>query len=314
MDFEAVLPWAGLSLALVVFAYVDIKALDRGDEEPSLRASAIWSVVWLVVGLGASLVVWAVAGPTDAGLYVGVYLVERTLSLDNVFVFLAIFSFFDIATRERTRVLTWAIVGALGLRIVAILLGVALVKRFEILLVILGALLVVLAWRLYTGKRGQVQPGDNPAVKFLRRWFPVTQSHAGGHFSKKIDGKRHITPLALCLGGAIVADIIFAIDSIPTAFAITRDSFLIVMGNAFALLGLRALFSLSEALIARLRYLDRTIAILLGVIGVKLMTEDVLHIGPAASVAGIAAILATGIIASVVAERRAPSRGQAAPS
>jgi tellurite resistance protein TerC len=225
---------------------------------------------------------------------VGVYVVERTLSLDNVFVFVAIFAYFGIAGRDRARLLTWAIVGALALRTVAILGGVALVERFDFLLYVFGALLIVLAWRMYAHREEEPDPERSPAVRLARRLYPGA------------------TPAAMCLVAALVADLIFAVDSIPTAFAITRDPLLIILGNAFALLGLASLFSLSEALSARLRYLDRTIAVLLGAIGVKLLVEDAVHIGPAASIAGIAAILTVGIVASVVAERREQSGAEAA--
>jgi tellurite resistance protein TerC len=262
-------------------------------DAPSLRSAAIWSVVWLAVGLGASFGVWLVGGAGDAGLYAGVYVVERTLSLDNVFVFVAIFAYFGLEGRERARILTRAIVGALALRIGAILGGVALVERFDFLLYVFGALLIVLAWRMFVHDEEEADPARTPAVRFARRIYP------------------RATPAAMCLASALVADIIFAVDSIPTAFAITREPLLIILGNAFALLGLKSLFDLSEALSARLRYLDETIAVLLGVIGVKLLIEDVVHIGPAASIAGIAVILAVGIGASVVAGRRRPASAQA---
>jgi tellurite resistance protein TerC len=263
------------------------------DAPRSLRSAAIWSLVWLAVGAGATLGVWLVSGAEDAGLYLGVYVVERTLSLDNVFVFVAIFGYFGLQGRERARILTWAIVGALALRIVAILGGVALVERFDFLLYVFGALLVVLAWRMFVHDEEEVDPSRTPAVRLARRLYPGA------------------TPAAMCLAAAIVADIIFAVDSIPTAFAITRDPVLIILGNAFALLGLKSLFDLSEALSARLRYLDETIAVLLGAIGVKLLIEGAVHIGPAASIGGIAVILAIGIGASMVAERRDRRRGHA---
>ena len=256
------------------------------DDQPSLRSAAIWSIVWLAVGVGAALGVWLLSGAEDAGLYLGVYVVERTLSLDNVFVFVAIFAYFGLEGRERARILTWAVIGALVLRIGAILGGVALVERFDFLLYVFGALLVVLAWRMFAHDEEEADPSRTPAVRLARRIYPGA------------------TPAAMCLAAAIVADIIFAVDSIPTAFAITRDALLIILGNAFALLGLKSLFSLSEALSARLRYLDETIAVLLGVIGVKLLAEDLVHVGPAASIAGIGVILAIGIGASIVAERR----------
>lgn len=265
----------------------------RRSEPSSLRSAAIWAVVWLAVGVGATLGVWLLRDGEDAGLYLGVYVVERTLSLDNVFVFVAIFAYFGLEGRERTRILNWAIVGALALRIGAILGGVALVERFDFLLYVFGALLIVLAWRMFVHDEEGVDPSRTPAVRLARRIYPGA------------------TPAAMCLAAAIVADIIFAVDSIPTAFAITREPLLIILGNAFALLGLKSLFELSQALSARLRYLDETIAVLLGAIGVKLLVEDLVHIGPAASIAGIAVILAIGIGLSLAAGRRERRREHA---
>ncbi|HKP91580.1 MAG TPA: hypothetical protein VJT75_16560 [Thermoleophilaceae bacterium] len=271
---------------------------DEGSPSPSLRTAAIWSIVWVAVGLGAALAVWAIAGAEDAGLYVGVYVVERTLSLDNVFVLVAIFAYFGLEGRERARLLGWAIAGALVLRIGAILGGVALVERFDFLLYVFGATLVVLGWRMFVRGDEEHDPAHSPAVRLARRIYPGA------------------TAAAMCLVAALVADLIFAVDSIPTAFAITRDPLLIILGNAFALLGLRSLFLLSEALSARLRYLDRTIAVLLAAIGVKLLLEGALHISPAASIAGIVVILTVGVVASLVADRRdrtgaAPARAEA---
>jgi len=151
-----------------------------------------------------------------------------------------------------------------------------------------------------------VDPDKNLMVRLVRRFYPVTEDFREGHWFVTEDGKRFATPLFLCLAAIVFADIAFAIDSIPAAFAITRDPFLIWMGNVFALLGLRALFVLVEGLIARFRYLDETIAIVLGVVGVKLLIEDVVKIGPLASLAIIAVLFAGGIIASLIADRRDP--------
>jgi TerC family integral membrane protein len=298
-------PWAGLVVALVVFLWLDLHFFARG-REPAFREAIIWSVGWLMVSLLAALVVLAVNGSNDAVLYTSVYLIERSLSLDNLFVFLILFAYFGVAMERRPRLLFWGIVAALALRGVFILAGITLIEQFHFVVYLLGAALLVLAYRVFSGVDENVDPDRNPMVRLVRRFYPVTDDFREGHWFFREKGKRHVTPLFLCLVAIVFADLAFAIDSIPAAFAITRDPFLIWMGNVFALLGMRALFVLVEGLIARFRYLDETIAFVLGVVGVKLLVEDLVEVGPVASLAIIFLFFAIGIVASLVADRRDP--------
>jgi tellurite resistance protein TerC len=307
MILEDVAPWAALAAALAFFLWLDLHFFARG-REPNFKEAVWWSIGWLVLSLGAALVVWAIEGGEDAVLYTTVYLIERSLSLDNLFVFLLLFAYFGIPYEHRGRLLIWGIVAALVLRGLFILLGIALLEQFHFVIYILGAALIILAYRIFTGVDENVDPDKNLLVRLVRRVWPVTSEFHGPSWFVKLEGhaRRHATPLFLCLAAIVFADIAFAIDSIPAAFAITRDPFLIWMGNVFALLGLRALFVLVEGLIRRFRYLDETIAVVLGVVGVKLLIEDFVHIGPVASLAIIAALFTIGIIASLVADRRDP--------
>ena len=304
------LPLAALIACLFAFLWIDLKLFARG-REPSFREGVVWSIGWLVVSLLAALVVWALRGPDDAVLYTTVYLVERSLSLDNLFVFLLLFRYFAVPTPERARLLFWGIVAALVLRGLAILGGVALLEQFHFVVYILGATLLVLAYRVYRGVAENVDPANNLFVRAVRKVFPVTDEYHGKHWFYRIGGRLHTTPLFLCLGAIVFADIAFAIDSIPAAFGITRDPFLIWMGNVFALLGLRALFVLVEGLIRRFRYLDETIAIVLGVVAVKLLTEDLFEVPAVGSLAIVLGLLAAGMIVSEIAERRDARRGVA---
>ena len=222
----------------------------------------------------------------DAITYTTVYFIERSLSLDNLFVFLLLFSYFGIPEEYRARLLFWGIAAALVLRGLAILGGVALIEQFHFVIYVLGVLLLVLAYRILQGVDENVDPDRNLIVRGVRQVLPghVRRPRAASWF-KNIDGKRHVTPIFLCLAAIVAADIAFAVDSIPAAFAITRDSVLIWMGNVFALLGLRALFVLVEGLIRRFRYLDETIAVVLALVAVKLLIEDLYKIGPVASLA-----------------------------
>ena len=299
------LPWLILGVATVVFLWVDLKFFARG-REPDFREGLWWSVGWLVVSLLAAVVVLVLSDTEDAITYTTVYFIERSLSLDNLFVFILLFAYFGVPEEHRARLLFWGIVAALVLRGLAILGGVALIEQFHFVIYLLGVLLLVLAYRILKGVAENVDPDKNLFVRAVRRFFPVTGEYHEANWSIKVDGRRHVTPLALCLAAIVAADIAFAVDSIPAAFAITRDSVLIWMGNVFALLGMRALFVLVEGLIRRFRYLDETIAIVLALVGVKLLLEDVYKLGPVPSLLTVALCFVVGIVASLIADARDP--------
>jgi tellurite resistance protein TerC len=303
VELNSVAPYAALGVALVVFLLVDLRFFARG-REPSFREGAWWSLAWLVLSLAAALIVWALDDGDAAVLYTTVYLIERSLSLDNLFVFILLFAYFGVPYELRARLLFWGIVFALVLRGLAIAGGIALIEQFDFVLYILGVLLLVLAVRVWRGVEENVHPDRNLMVRLVRRFFPVIGTYHEHHWFVREGPVRYATPLFLCLAAIVFADIAFAIDSIPAAFAITRDPLLIWMGNVFALLGLRALFVLVEGLMRRFRYLDETIAIVLGLVAVKLLLEDVVHISPEASLAGVALAFAIGIGLSLTADRR----------
>jgi tellurite resistance protein TerC len=272
VDLSGVAPYAALAAALVVFLLIDLRFFARG-REPSFKEGAWWSLGWLVISLIAALVVWALDDRDAAVIYTTVYLIERSLSLDNLFVFILLFAYFAVPSELRARLLFWGIVYALILRGLAIAGGIALIEQFHVVVYLLGALLIVLAVRVWRGVEENVNPDRNLMVRLVRRFFPVTGAYHGHKWLVHEGGVRYATPLLLCLAAIVFADIAFAIDSIPAAFAITRDAFIIWMANVFALLGLRALFVLVEGLVRRFRYLDATIAVVLAAVAVKLLIE-----------------------------------------
>jgi tellurite resistance protein TerC len=296
---------SGLLVALFLFLWLDLHFFGRG-REPSFREAVIWSIGWLVLSLLAAIPVLFLEGGESAVAYTTVYLIERSLSLDNLFVFLLLFAYFGVPYERRPVLLFWGIVAALALRGIFILAGTELIEQFHIVIYILGATLIVLAYRIWRGVAENVDPDRNLMVRLVRRFYPVTGEFHGGHWFVKQGGRRYVTPLFLCFVAIVFADIAFAIDSIPAAFAITREPLIIWMGNVFALLGLRALFVLVESLIARFRYLDQTIAVVLGLVGVKLLIEDVVEFGPVESLAVIAVAFTIGIWLSIRADRRDP--------
>jgi len=297
--------WIALAAFAVLALFVDLR-LFAPRRAATLREGIAWSIGWVVVALLAGVVVWVLESGEDAVTYLTVYAIERSLSLDNLFVFLLLFGFFQIPVEDRGRLLFWGIIAALILRGLAILGGVALIEQFHFVIYILGVLLLVLAYRILRGVAENVDPDKNFIVRTVRKFFPVTGEFHEDHWFVKLNGTRYVTPLFLCLAAIVAADIAFAVDSIPAAFAITRDSVLIWMGNVFALLGMRALFVLVEGLIRRFRYLDETIAIVLAVVAVKLLIEDLYKIGPVASLGLVALCFVVGIIASLIADARDP--------
>jgi tellurite resistance protein TerC len=307
VELDVLAPWAALIGALVVFLWLDLHFFARG-REPSFREAAWWSVGWLALSLLAAIPVLLLEGGDDAITYTTVYLIERSLSLDNLFVFLLLFAYFGVPYAHRPRLLFFGIVAALAMRGVFIVAGTALIEQFHVVIYLLGAGLLVLAYRVFQGVEENVDPDRNLMVRLVRKFYPVTgEFHGGRWFVHKEDSRRrYATPIFLCLSAIVFADVAFAIDSIPAAFAITRDPLLIWMGNVFALLGLRALFVLVESLIARFRYLDETIAVVLGLVGVKLLIEDLVKLGPVASLAVIAVAFTVGIVLSLRADRHDP--------
>jgi tellurite resistance protein TerC len=296
----------GALIAVVIgLLLVDLVFFSR-KREPSFRESVIWSLGWFALGVAITLPMWAIDDADGAINYLTVYLIERTLSLDNLFVFLLIFGAFGVPQEHRGKLLFWGIALALVMRGLAILVGVELIERFHWIIYVLGATLVILAWRILRGAHEDLDPLQSRTARAVRRVLPIGEEFHGARFFAREGGRLVGTPMLVALATVVAADIAFAVDSIPAAFAITTDAFAIWTANAFALMGLRALFSLVEELIRRFRYLDETIAIVLGLVGVKLLIEDLYKIGPIISLLIVVVSFAIWITASILADRRDP--------
>jgi tellurite resistance protein TerC len=306
---EGPLVLGGLIVVIIALLLVDLLFFARG-REPSFRESGAWSVGWLLLGLSVAVPMYAIGGSEESINYTTVYLIERSLSLDNLFVFLLIFAYFKVPHANRPILLFWGIVLALVMRGIAILVGVELIERFHVVIYALGLLLLFLAYRILRGVDENMDPGQGFFVRMVRKVFPVSEEFHGPHFFTRAGGRREATPLLLALVSVVAADIAFAVDSIPAAFAITTDSFAIWAANAFALLGLRSLFALVEELIKRFRYLDQTIAVVLAIVAVKLLIEDLVKIGPIVSLLLVLGCFVVGIVASILADRRDPEGAQ----
>ncbi|HET8872805.1 MAG TPA: TerC/Alx family metal homeostasis membrane protein [Gaiellaceae bacterium] len=286
---------AGLGLESRLFA--PSRAPGRGE-------AIIWSAGWLLLAVVVAAVIALTGGP--AGEWTTVYLIERSLSLDNVFLFSLLLAFFVVPPELRGRVIALAIAGALVLRGVAIVAGVALIESVEVVIYAFGVLLVYVAYRTFRGAAEESDPAANPILRFIRRAIPTTSEFRGRRLFIREAGRLYGTPLLLVVVAIILADIAFAVDSIPAAFAVTRDPVVIWTANAYALLGLASLLALVDILVRRFRYLGRTIALILGFVGIKILAADLVHIGDFGSLAVIASLLAGGIVASLVADRVDP--------
>jgi tellurite resistance protein TerC len=305
LAFAGPLALGGVAALVVALLVVDLAFFARG-RDPSFREGVVWSLGWLALSLLMALPLLLLDGGDAAVNYTTVYLIERSLSLDNLFVFLLLFGYFAVPVALRPGLLFWGIVAALALRGAAILGGVALIETFHFIVYVLGAGLLLLAYRVLRGVEENVDPQRNLFVRIVRRLMPVTDDFRDKRWIVRERGRRHVTPLFLCLAAIVFADIAFAIDSIPAAFAITRDELVIWTANAFALLGLRALFVLVEGMIRRFRYLDETIAVVLAIVAAKLLAEDFVKVGPVISLAIVLVAFAIGIVASLLADRRDP--------
>jgi tellurite resistance protein TerC len=309
LDIDVSLPmWAGLAVVVVALLAVDLVVFAR-HRSPSLRESGAWSVVWLLVALGFGLVWWWWRGGEPGSQFFAGYLLERSLSLDNVFVFAVILAYFGVPDAVQSKVLSWGIALALLLRLAFILAGAALLGAFHLTFYVFGALLLYTAYKLARHDVEEIDPEHNPALRLLRRAVPITNDYEGERFVVRRGGRRIATPLLAVFVVVATTDVIFAVDSIPAIFAVTSESFIVFAANAFAMLGLRALFFLLVGMRERFVYLSHGLAVILAFIGVKMLLVDVWHVPIWLSLAVIAGVLA---LTAVLSTRAAPRSRAAA--
>jgi tellurite resistance protein TerC len=271
---------------------------------PGRGEALAWSTGWLLLSVAIAAGIALTGGP--AGEWTTVYLIERSLSLDNVFLFSLLLAYFLVPAELRGRVIVIGIAGALVLRGVAIVGGVALIESVEAVVYAFGVLLLYVAYRAFRGGAEQSDPSTNRVLRLVRRAIPTTADFRGRRLFIREGGTLYGTPLLLVVVAIMVADIAFAVDSIPAAFAVTRDPLIIWTANAFALLGLGSLLALVDILVRRFRYLGKTIALILAFVGIKILTADLVQIGDLGSLAVIASLVAGGVVASLVADRLDP--------
>src|SRR5437773_266213 len=268
-----------------------------------MRAAAQRSVVWIILSLCFSLVVWRLKGPQHRVDFLTGYLVEYSLSVDNIFFFVLIFAYFRVPPLAQHRALVWGILGALVMRGVMLLCGIALVRRFHFILYLFGVFLLITALRMFFGKHPSRDFGESWVMRGCRRLFRITPEFHNEHFKARVDGRWMLTPLALALIVIDIMDLIFAVDSIPAVFAITQDAFIVYTSNICAIIGLRSLYFLLARLVVRFVYLSTGLAFVLGFFGFKMIVAKYYVISNWISLGVIVFVLAVTIASSMIATR-----------
>ena len=310
--------WIGFNLFVLLMLALDLGVFHRHSHVVSTKEAALWSVVWisLAMAFNAGLYYfWDVIAPnsaytnSEASLaFLTSYLIEKSLSVDNIFVFVLIFTFFAVPAAYQHRVLFWGIIGALLMRGALIAVGATLLKEFHWIIYIFGGFLIFTGIKMALHRNEEVHPENNPLIKLLRRIMPVTENYEGDKFFIRRAGTLMATPLFMVLLMVETTDLIFAVDSIPAIFAITNDPFIVYTSNVFAILGLRSLYFLLANVIDRFQYLKLGLAFVLTFVGIKMVLVDIYKIPVGVSLVVIAGILAISILASLWKARAGAGR------
>ena len=296
--------WAGFIVFVLAMLALDLGVFHRKAHAVGFREALSWSVVWVALALIFNAGVWRYFGAEKATEFLTGYVIEKSLSIDNIFVFVVIFAALRIPAIYQHRVLFWGILSALVMRAVMIFAGAAMIARFHWLMYVFGAFLILTGIKLFMQLGKEQKPENSWAMRLAYRVIPSTNRFDGSRFFTHVDGRRVATPLFMALILVEITDVIFAVDSIPAIFAITLDPFIVFTSNIFAILGLRSLYFLLEGLVDRFRYLKTALAAILVFVGVKLAIVDFYKIPPLASLAVVMTLLAISIVASLVATRR----------
>ncbi len=304
--------WTAFNLFVIVMLVLDLYVFHRKEHTVKMGEAVFWSIFWTVLALLFNVWIYFWRGGETALLFFTGYLLERSLSFDNLFVFLIIFSYFAVDGAHQHRVLFWGILGALIMRAFFIFAGVALIHRFEWIIYVFGAFLIYTGIKLVTEKDKQIHPEKNPILKLFRRFMPVTPGYEGGKFFVKKENRWFATPLFIVLLVVESTDVIFAVDSIPAVLAITTDPFIVYTSNVFAILGLRALYFVLAGMMSMFRFFSYGLAVILVFVGAKMLLAHIIEIPIAFALSIITIILGVSIAASLLYPKKAVSEGSGA--
>ncbi|HET8781395.1 MAG TPA: TerC family protein [Pyrinomonadaceae bacterium] len=291
--------WIGFSLFILTMLSLDLGLFNRKAHTIKYREAWIWSGVWVTLASIFAGLVFYYRGRATGYDFVTGYLIELSLSVDNLFVFLLIFSYFKVPAKFQHRVLFWGVMGALIMRLTMIFIGAALIQRFHWIIYIFGAFLVYTGLKMFKQEEVEIHPEQNPVVRLVTRFLPISREYDGEKFFTTVNGKRTGTLLLLVLIVVEITDLVFAVDSIPAIFVITRDTFIVYTSNVFAILGLRSMYFLLAGVVDKFRYLRVGLALVLTFIGIKmLVTAFGVHIPTKFSLAFVALVLVGSVVAS----------------
>lgn len=300
--------WAAVLAVIVTMLGIDLFA-HRSAHVVGVREAAVWSAVWVSLGLAFGGVIWWTHGPQAGGEYFAGYLIEKSLAVDNIFVFALIFTYFAVPREYQHRVLFYGVLGALVFRAIFIAGGAVLIDSFAWILYLFGAFLVYTGWKMFRHRDDELDPSRSPLLRWMRKRVPSTDEYHGQKFWVKLAGRWVATPLFFVLVMVETTDIVFAVDSIPAIFAVTQEPFLVFTSNAFAILGLRAMYFLLADLIDRFVYLKAGLAAILVFVGIKMLLLDVYKVPIWLSLSVIAASITIAVAASLRATRPSQEEG-----
>jgi len=296
--------WGGFLLFVLAMLALDLGLFHRKAHVVSLKEAATWSAVWVGLAFLFNAGIWLAHGPARGLEFATGYVIEKALSVDNIFVFVVIFTYFGIPGRLQHRVLFWGILGALVLRAIFVVLGGAFLAKFHWAIYVFGAILVVTGIKLLMERNEQVDPGRNPIVRLVRRFLPIKEDVSCESFFLREHGRLFATPLFLALLAVEFTDVVFAVDSIPAIFAITSDPFIVFTSNIFAILGLRSLYFLLAGVVDKFRYLKIGLAGVLVFVGLKMSLVEIYKVPVSVSLLVIALLLGASVLASLWRNRR----------
>jgi tellurite resistance protein TerC len=292
--------WVGFNIFVLLLLALDLGVFHRGAKVIKLKESLFWSAVWIVVALLFNGVIYFWRGTATALQFLTGYLIERSLSVDNLFVFLLIFNYFRVPSAYQYKVLFWGILGALIMRAIFIAAGVTLINMFHWMIYVFGAFLVIIAVKIAFEKETEIHPENNPVLKLFRKLMPVTNTYAEDKFFIRKAGKTFATPMFIVLLVIETTDVIFALDSIPAILAITTDPFIVYTSNVFAILGLRALYFALVGIMELFHYLNIGLAVILAFVGVKMLISNFYEIPITIALGVVIVTLAASILASLM--------------
>jgi len=291
--------WILFNVFVLLMLALDLGVFHRQTHDVSVKEALTWTAVWVILAMVFNAVIYFWHGSQAALEFLTGYLVEKALSVDNIFVFIMVFGYFQVPTRYQHKILFWGVLGALVMRVIFIFAGVALIEKFHFTIYVFGALLIYTGFKMLGNHNVKIDPDKNPVIRFAKKLFPITDGLRGDKFFVKQNGKRYATPLFLVLILIETTDLIFAVDSIPAILAITQDQFIVYTSNVFAIMGLRSLYFALAGVIQRFWLLNYGLAVVLGFVGVKMLIVDFYKIPIHLSLLFIAAVITLSVVLSL---------------